>query len=66
MKNKKDQHRHSLVTNEERIKMLKCCYGLTINETVHEKQSFSFFPIQRHVYVGELNVGIVDTIRNIL
>jgi hypothetical protein len=24
MENKKDQHRHSLVTNEERKKLLKC------------------------------------------
>jgi hypothetical protein len=71
MKNKGHQHKHLLVTDKGRKRIVTCCCCTTINETVLEKESFSFFHEEKSLegffcsvinpHVGKLQVGIFYT-----
>jgi hypothetical protein len=49
MKTNRDQHRHSLITNEQRKQNCKVLLQLTTNETFREKELLSYFSTKREL-----------------
>ncbi len=68
MKNKRDQHIHSLVTKKERKKNGDVSSGWTTNEALREKDALKefFCSVISHAYVGESKSEIVHTIKYVI
>jgi hypothetical protein len=77
IKKKRDRQRYLMIMNEERKKMVKCCYNCQSTK-LSVKKNYSFFSMEKealkdvfcslinHVYIEEWEVGIVYNNRCIM